>query len=293
MNLTDATFTNWSGDQRCRPARIVRARTVADVQDAVRHAAADGLTVKAIGSGHSFTDVAMTDGVLVDIAALDRVVDVDRERGLVRAQAGIAIHALADAVAAHGLALENLGDIDRQTIAGAIATGTHGTGGALGNISSQVVGVELVDGHGELVTLDAESDPDGLRAARVSLGALGVVVAVTLRCVPAYVLRGVDTTAPLDAVLDGIDEHVAGHRHFELYAFPHVRRALTRTNDVVDEAAAPPGRLSRFVRQELLETHALRALCAAGRAVPRAIPALNRTIVALAGTTVRTDRSDR
>ncbi|MCK9249119.1 MAG: FAD-binding protein [Solirubrobacteraceae bacterium] len=293
MGLTDTTFTTWAGDERCRPARIVRARTVDDVRDAVRAAARDGLTVKAVGSGHSFTPAAMTDGVLVDIAALDRVLDVDREAGLVRVEAGITIHALADALAGHGLAFENLGDIDRQTIAGATATGTHGTGGALRNISSQIVAVDLVDGHGDLVRLDATTDPDGLRAARVSVGALGIVVAVTLRCVPAYVLRGVDTTAPLDEVLDAVDERVAAHRHFELYAFPHARRALTRTNDVVDEPATPPGRVARFLRQGLLETYALRGLSAAGRAVPPAIPTLNRTVVRLAGTTVRTDRSDR
>ncbi|EHN11661.1 oxidoreductase [Patulibacter medicamentivorans] len=293
MAISGTTFTNWAGTERCTPARIVRARTIPEVQEAVRRAAADGLPVKAAGSGHSFTAAAMTDGVLVDISGLDRVLDIDRERRLVRVEAGIAIHALADALASHGLAFENLGDIDRQSIAGAIATGTHGTGGTLGNISSQVVGAELVDGRGELVALDGVDDPDGLRAARVSLGALGIVVAVTLRCVPAYVLRGVDTTAPLEEVLESVDQRVADHRHFELYAFPHAPRALTRTNDVVDEPAAPPGRLEQWLRQGLLETYTLKAFCGAGKRVPRAIPRLNRAVTRLAGTSVRTDRSDR
>ncbi|WP_320671538.1 D-arabinono-1,4-lactone oxidase [Patulibacter defluvii] len=293
MALDGGTFTNWAGIEQCRPARIVRARTVAEVQQAVRGAAADGLPVKAVGSGHSFTSIAMTPGVLVDISGLDRVLDVDREQGLVRVEAGISIHALANALAGYGLAFENLGDIDRQSIAGAIATGTHGTGATLGNISSQVVAAELVDGRGELVGLDGEGDPDGLRAARVSLGALGIVVAVTLRCVPAYVLRGVDTTAPLDEVLASVDQRLAEHRHFECYAFPHAPLALTRTNDVVDEPANPPGAVERWLRQGLLETYTLKAFCSAGKTFPRAIPRLNRTVTRLAGTSVRTDRSDR
>jgi FAD-linked oxidoreductase len=290
---TQATWRNWSGEQRCRPARIVHARTTEQVQEAVRAAARDGLPVRAVGSGHSFTGAALTDGVMIDVAGLCDVLRADRSTGLVRVQAGISIRRLSDALAGLGLAMENLGDIDRQTLAGAIATGTHGTGAGLANISSQVRAIELVTADGDAVELDADGDPDGLRAARVSLGALGIVTAITLQCVPAYVLRGVDTTEPVADVLATLDERNAAHRHFEAYVFPHADRALTRTNDVVDEPAAPPGRLRRWLRQGVLETAALGAFSEAGRAVPRAIPRLNRSVVRLAGTDVRTDRSDR
>lgn len=290
---TDGSWRNWSGEQRCTPARTVRARSTADVQAAVLAAAAEGLPVKAVGSGHSFTDVALTDGVMIDVSAMDRVLAADVDRGLVRVQAGIAIHELSAALAALGLGMENLGDIDRQTVAGATATGTHGTGATLGNISSQIRAIELVTADGAVVELTVDDDPDALRAARISLGALGVVTAVTLQCVPAYVLRGVDTTEPLDRVLAQLDERAAAHRHFELYAFPYADRVLTRTNDVVDGPATPPSRLQVAVRQGLLETGVLGAVSELGRRVPRAIPRLNRSVVRMAGTSVRTDRSDR
>ncbi len=290
---TDGSWRNWSGEQRCTPARTVRARSTADVQDAVVAAAADGLPVKAVGSGHSFTSVALTDGVLIDISAMDRVLSADVASGLVRVEAGISINRLSEVLSALGLGMENLGDIDVQTVAGATATGTHGTGAGLANISSQIRAIELVTGDGSVVELTAESDPDALRAARISVGALGIVTAVTLQCVPAYVMRGVDTTESLDDVLATLDERNARHRHFELYAFPYARRVLTRTNDVVDGPAAPPSRLQTAFRQGLLETGMLGAVSELGRRMPGAIPRLNRGVLRMAGTSVRTDRSDR
>lgn len=290
---TDTTWRNWSGEQQCRPARVVRARSREQVQEAVRDAAARGLRVKAVGSGHSFTSVALTDGVMIDIAPMDRVLDADPASGLVRVEAGITISALSERLSGLGLGMENLGDIDVQTIAGAIATGTHGTGELLANISSQVRSIELVTADGEVVELNGVDDPDALRAARIAIGALGIVTAVTLQTIPAYVLHGVDTTEPLEEMLTTLDQRTANHRHFEAYVFPHSSLALTRTNDVHDGPAAPPSAFSQWLRQGLLETTTLRALSEIGRRYPRAIPRLNRTITRLAGTSVRTDRSDR
>lgn len=287
-----ATWRNWSGEQRCTPARYVRAASVDEVAAAVRAAAEDGLPVRPVGSGHSFTGLALTDGVMVDVGALDRVLHADAATGLVRVGAGITIHALSSALAPMGLAMENLGDIDEQTLAGALATGTHGTGATLGNVSTQVRALQLVTGTGRVVELDGD-DADALRAARISLGALGIVTAVTLQTVPAYVLHGVDRTEPLEDVLATLDERTTTARHFEAYVFPHADRAMTRTNTVVDGPADPPGPVARWLRQGLLETGVLAALSETGRRVPRLIPAMNRAVIALAGTSIRTDRSDR
>jgi FAD-linked oxidoreductase len=226
--------------------------------------------------------------VLLD--RLHRVLDVDPASGLVRVEAGITLHVLRERLAALGLALENLGDVDAQTLAGALATGTHGTGARLRNLGAAVVGMQVVSAAGEVLELDGG---DLLRAARVSVGALGVVTEVTLRCVPAFTLRGVDAPAPLDEVLATVDERAAAHRHFELYVFPHARTALTRTNDVVDEPPQPRGRGRAYAEDVLLTNHVLHAVCLAGRAVPRAIPALNRFAARAAGSRVRVDRSDR
>src|SRR6185436_10825705 len=140
--------------------------------------------VKVAGSGHSFTDIACTDGVMIDMSGMRRVLAVDGE--LVTVEAGITLHDLGEELHARGLAMENQGDVDPQTLAGAISTATHGTGAGFGNISSQVVGVRLVEGTGEVREI---TDGDELRAALVSLGALGAIAAVTLRCVPAFTIH--------------------------------------------------------------------------------------------------------
>ena len=172
------------------------------------------------------------------------MLDVDRSSGLVRVQAGITIRELNARLAEHGLALENLGDIDAQSIAGAISTATHGTGARLRNISAQVAELTLVLADGSTLRCAEELDPEVFRAARVGLGALGVIAEVTLRCVPAFTLRGVDAPAPLADTLARFEELALGNDHFEFFVFPHADTALTRTNNRTDRAAAParPGR---------------------------------------------------
>ena len=160
------------------------------------------MRVRVAGSGHSFSDIACTDGLQLRLHGLSKVLDVDRSSGLVRVQGGITIHELSQQLAEHELALENLGDIDAQTIAGAISTATHGTGAKLANIPAQVQEMTLVLADGSTLTCSHGSDPETFRAARVGLGALGVIAEVTLRCVPAFCLRAVDSPAPLQETLD-------------------------------------------------------------------------------------------
>lgn len=251
------------------------------------------MPVRVAGSGHSFSDIACTDGMQLRLDGLSQVLDVDRESGLVRVQAGITIHALNERVAEHGLALENLGDIDAQTIAGAISTATHGTGARLRNIPAQVQEIKLVLADGSTLTCSAQSEPETFRAARVSLGALGVIAEVTLRCVPAFCLRGVDGSAPLEQTLQRFEELSLANDHFEFYVFPYAYTALTRTNNRTEEPARPPGHLSAYVNDVLLVNHAFGLLCKVGRALPSQIPQINKLVTKLAGSRVRVDRSDR
>lgn len=287
----EGRWSNWSRELTCRPARLVRAPGTAAVAAAVREAAARGQRVRPVGAGHSFTPLAVTDDVLLDLGAADRLLAVDREGRRVRVQAGIRLGALAEALWRHGLALENLGDIDRQTLAGATATGTHGTGAAFGNLATRIRALRLVDGHGEVH--DLGPGDERLLAARISLGALGVVTEIELEVVDAFVLRGHDRTEPLSRVMDEFADRVATHRHFELYAFPYSDTALTRTNEAVDQPPQPPGRVADWLTQRLLTTHALEGISRLGRRVPAAIPRLNRTVTRLAGEHVRVDASHR
>jgi len=287
-------WRNWAGDQTCAPRAVERPGSVAEVAAALERAAAAGERVRVAGSGHSFTDAACTDGRLLSLARMARVLDVDRASGFVRVEGGIAIHALSEALAAHGLAFENLGDIDVQTIAGAISTATHGTGARLRNLSAQVESLELVLADGSTLTCSAsDPDPTTWQAARVGVGSLGVIAAVTLRAVPAFTLRGVDKPAPLGETLERLEELGEANDHFELFVFPHCDTALTRTNNRVEEPPRPRSRASAWANDVLLTNHAFRAFCLAGRAMPRFIPALNRTVTRLAGSSTRVDRSDR
>ena len=283
-------WRNWSGEQACTPAEVVRPRSTEEVAAAVRAAAEAGRVVRVVGAGHSFTDAVLTDGVLLSLDAMDRVVWADPGGRRVRVQAGIRLRALSALLAGYGLALENMGDVDAQSIAGATATGTHGSGVGLKNLSAAIEAVQLVAGDGTVHEIDGG---DALLAARVSVGALGVITEITLRCVPAYVMRGVDAPAPFEEVLERLDELADGARHFEFYAFPHSDTVLTRTNEVVTAPARPPGPLKRWAEDVLLNNHALRLGCEVAKRRPEWIPTISRTITETLGERVRIDRSDR
>ena len=286
-------WRNWAGDQCCSPAAIEHPGNAADVAAALERARSAGRTVRVAGAGHSFSDAVLTDGTLLHLDRMRRVLDVDRGSGLVRVEAGISLRELSDALHDHGLAFENLGDIDVQSIAGATATGTHGTGARLRNISAGLRSVELVTAAGEAIAVSESDDPDAWRAARVSVGALGVVTAVTLQAVPAFALEGIDSTAPLEETLDSLDELAGANDHFELYAFPYTPLALTRTNNRVDGPPEPPSATREWLDEVLLRNHVFGLACRAGRRSHRLIPHLNRMLARASGTSRRVDRSYR
>ena len=196
-------------------------------------------------------------------------------------------------LAEQGLALENLGDVDSQTIAGAICTATHGTGARLPNISAQVVELTLVLADGSVLRCAPDAGAEVFRAARVSLGALGVVAEITLRCMPAFTLRGVDAPGPLAEVLARFEELALGNDHFEFFVFPHADVALTRTNNRTEDPPRPRGRVAAYASDVLLTNHAFGLFCRAGRRMPARIPQINRLVTRLAGASTRVDRSDR
>jgi L-gulono-1,4-lactone dehydrogenase len=290
---TATSWRNWAGDQRCHPAAVVTPGSIEEISAALVRAGIEDRRVRVVGSGHSFSDIALTDGLQLRLDRLTRILDLDRSSGLVRVQGGIAIRELSARLAEHGLALENLGDVDAQMIAGAIATATHGTGARLPNISAQVVELTLALADGSLLRCAPDADVETYRAARVSLGSLGVIADVTLRCVPAFTLRGHDAPRPLADTLDRFEELVLTNDHFELFVFPHADTALTRTNNRTDEPPRPRGRVSAYANDILLTNHAFGLFCRAGRRFPGRIPQINRLVTRLAGSSTRVDRSDR
>src|SRR3954454_15841541 len=303
QGLSGETWRNWAGDQSCTPAELARPRSREELAAAIGSAApagrqncpararppvpggspaAAGRKIGLAGSGHSFTEAALTGGTMIDTRLLGGVIDADRASGLVKVGSGTVLAELNEELHRLGLAMENLGDIDRQTIAGAISTGTHGTGAKLRNISSQVEGLELVLADGSVRELSAAGEPDLLRAARVGIGALGAISAVTLRCVPAFTLRRVDTPCPREEVFDAFQERANANDHFELFTFPYADSALVLERNRTEAPPKPRGRIGGFLNDVVLENWALDAIAAAGRAFPAAIPRLSRLAARLA-----------
>ena len=271
-------WKNWAGNQQCAPERIERPATEAELVRIVAQAASADGRVKVVGAGHSFTGIALSDGRLVRLDDYDAVHAIDPDQRTVTMQAGIRLSRLNEELAARGLALPNLGDVAYQSIAGAIATGTHGTGRAFGGIATQVRGLRLIAGDGSAIDCSAEGEPEVFHAARVGLGALGIVSTVTLQCVPAFNLRAVEEPMPVDELLEALDEHINGNDHFEFFWVPHTRWALTKRNNRTDEPPAPRSRWQAFRDDILLSNVAFGAICRAGRLRPSLIPRLSSAI---------------
>jgi len=271
------TWQNWAGTATADPARRYWPRSSEEIADAIKAAATAGLTVRALGSGHSFTPAAATSGAALDLSGWTGIVGADLASGFVTVRSGTTIRELNAALDALGLAMANLGDIDAQTISGAISTGTHGTGAGLGGIATQVTALELVLADGSVVSCSARDRPDLFAAALVSVGALGVLSTVTLRCVPAFALAADERPMPLGEVLARFDEFAAGNDHFEFYWFPYGGSALVkRNNRLADQVPRPLPGWRRFFEYEVMENAAFGALCRTGRAVPPLIKPLNR-----------------
>ena len=244
-----ATWTNWGRNQTCHPAEVVVPRDVDELRATLARAHTRGIPVRAVGSGHSFAPVAVTDGLQLRLDHLAGTTAFDAEAARVTVGAGTPLHVLNPALQALGLALPNLGDIDRQTISGAISTGTHGSGLRRQGIASAVVGLTLALADGSLLRCSADVEPEVFAAARVGLGALGVITEVELQCVPAFRVHAKEFTADLAEVLATVDDDVRAHDHVDMHWFPHTPRVLVKHND--DVGADDPGRVLPAWREKL------------------------------------------
>ncbi|MCU1642493.1 MAG: gulO [Nocardia sp.] len=270
------SWANWAGDQGCAPASIADPGTPEEVAAVLARAEAAGHTVRVAGSGHSFTDTVLTDGTLMRLNKLDKILAVDRATGRVRVEAGATLNAVSNALHPMGLAFPNLGDIDVQSVAGATATGTHGTGAKLQNLSAALQSVELMLADGSRVELNEQTDPDGWRAARVNVGALGVITAATLQMVPSFVLEGVERPVPVEEVLEDLDTYVDGNEHFEFYMFAHSPLAMTKRNNQVQLPEQPRGKAVDWFSDILMTNYTFDALCKLTRRNPSLIPYVQR-----------------
>lgn len=272
MNHQSSHWSNWSGNVTSAPQASVAPATEADLIALLQQRQYAGHIVRVVGTGHSFVPLCATDDLLLSLDHLQGLISASPLDGTATFWAGTKLHAMGDPLWQQGLALANMGDIDRQSLAGAIGTGTHGTGPTLGSLSTQVVGLRLITARGEVIDCSHEHEPTIFNAAQVSLGTLGIITQVTLRCLPAYQLHERTWVATFDECMAELDTHIAATRHFEFFWVPEVdccamkALAVVDARDVgvpgtlenIDDAAQtrasvpgtllPQGRLARYVR---------------------------------------------
>jgi FAD-linked oxidoreductase len=273
-----STWRNWAGTESATGVEILRPKSVDEVAAAVKTAAEQGKKLKAVGAGHSFTGCSVPEQVMIRLDGLSSITSADQASGRVTLGAGTGLGKLNAGLASFDLAMANLGDIDKQTIAGAISTGTHGTGAKLGGLATQIVGLELVTADGSVLQCSAEENAEIFNAARVSVGALGVIASLTLQAVPAFLLRAQEMPLPLGDVLSGFDELADGNDHFEFYWFPHTDIALTKRNNRVAAGvgASPVGRFRGWVDDELLSNRVFEMTNRLAVRRPKLVPRINQ-----------------
>lgn len=292
MKHPTGTWRNWAGTVQCRPSRQIHPSSVTDVVDAVAQTRDRGGRIRALGAGHSFSDIAVTQDTRIVLDRMTGLVGADLSTGRATFGAGTSILAAAEALAGAGLAFSNLGDTGYQSLAGAAATGTHGSGLGFGSISSYVTGVELVTGTGEVLAID-ESEPDLLAAARVSLGALGIATSVTMQCEDAFTLETTRSVMDAEECLAELDSLLADNEHFELWWFPYTGKALTTARNRTNRPADPSKPAVEWFTDVFMGNHVFGLVLGAGRNWPRTIPSINRLAAALSPQDTRVARSDR
>lgn len=286
-------WQNWARSESVTPARVEKPADVAEIAAAIAYAGQHGLKVKAVGAGHSFTGIAVAPGIQLDLSRLSGLLAVDEANQTVTLAAGTHLHQVPKLLAPYGLAMQNLGDIDAQTIAGATSTGTHGTGAGFGGLATQITGLQLLTADLSVLDISAFSNPELFHAARLGLGALGVITAITVQCVPSFKLHAVEHPEPLAEVLENWEQRATGPDHFEFYWFPHTATALTKTNTRLP-LSAPSRQLGGFKRwldDDLVANKVFKLVCELGQAFPRAVPPVNRLAQKLTGDREFTDVS--
>ncbi len=289
------TWRNWAGNQRAEPTLVLHPRGTAELVAAIGRAGRSGQRLKAIGSGHSFTGIGRPEGAQLVLDRHADLIRLDGPAGLVTVRAGMPLRRLNALLEQAGYALANLGDIDAQTVAGALSTGTHGTGARFGGLATQIAALSLVLADGTVLACSPEQEPEVFASARIGLGALGILDTVTLRVEPAFALAAEERPMPLAEVLGRFEEFAEHTDHFEFYWFPDTERTLTKRNArlALEAGLAPPPRWRRWWDEEFLANTAFGALVAAGRRQPGLVRPLNRVAGRALGARTFTDVSHR
>lgn len=267
-------WKNWAGNVVSRPEGVHRPSSEEELVSFIERSARENRRVKVPGSGHSFTATAAPEDQMVLISALSGVLSIDRVNSTVTVGAGTVLSDLNRSLHDQGLALPNLGDIAYQTVAGAIATSTHGTGRKLTGLAGQVRGFRLVTAKGEVLDCSPLSNPKIFELGRVSVGALGVITQYTLEVVSSFRLHAHEVPMRLNDVLSNWEELTTTNNHFEFFWIPHTKWALTKRNNRTDKPLDPLPTVRGWFEKTFMENVAFGALCHVGKLRPNLIPRL-------------------
>jgi FAD/FMN-containing dehydrogenase len=242
-----AEWANWSGRQKDSPVAILAPTSEAEIIDAVAMAAEGNLAIRAVGASHSHSRIAATNGLLLTLDGWQGIESVDTDNQTATFRSGSRIYQVGEPLREHGLALRNQGDIDRQSIAGATSTGTHGAGPSLQNLSASVVHARVVLASGDVIDCAASTTPELFEIVRHSLGAVGLLSTITVALRSAYRLHETLWAENPESVFGRIDQLVADTRHFEFFWMPQTDtcacKSLAETQDAVN--AMPDVKLER------------------------------------------------
>ncbi|WP_417264861.1 D-arabinono-1,4-lactone oxidase [Brumimicrobium sp.] len=259
---------NWAENVEWTPNQIAFPSTELDIQNLVLKAANDRNKIRVIGTGHSFTELCKTEQILLSLDEYQGLVSVDKKKCQVTVKGGTKLKLLGELLWKEGLAMENLGDIDAQSIAGTICTGTHGTGTDFGTISTQIIALRLINGKGEIKSCSPTENPELFKAAQVSLGVLGVITEITLQCVPSYKLLVTNRKEELEEVMSSISERNRQNRNFEYYWFPYTQTVWTKTTNIAESGEPDKDTYLNYASELFLENYTFKALCAFAKTFP-------------------------
>lgn len=268
------TQKNWAENVQWNPSEVKYPSSEIEIQQVVLEALNAKKKIRIIGTGHSFTALCTTNEVLVSLDNYQGITSVNKEKNIATVKGGTKLRLLGELLFSEGLAMENLGDIDVQSIAGTISTGTHGTGVNFGTISTQVIALKFINGKGEIISCSKTENESLLKAAQVSLGCLGIITEISIQCVPAYKLKLQNKKEKLNDVLATLPQRNLENRNFEFYWIPYTDTAWTKTSNIVKNSEPDKVNFFNYWTEYVLENYVFKVFCE----LARVFPSQNKTV---------------
>jgi FAD-linked oxidoreductase len=268
-------WSNWTGNVECYAEQIFYPHTEQQIVDIVLRAKKEAKNIRVVGNAHSFSNLVETNSFIVSLRAYNGLISVDKDNMTATIKAGTSIKNANEALFKHDLAMINLGDIDVQSVAGATATGTHGTGIGFGNVSTEIVDFTIITANGEILNCSENENSEIFQAGRVALGALGIITQITFNVDKAYKLEYISSSADFTETLSKLDEYNSNNRNFEFYYFPFADTVQLKESNKTDKPVKY-NKVLGYVNDVVIENFAMQTICNIATTFPSTFKRLNR-----------------